>query len=121
MEKLDNKRRFPHSHGTAAAISLNLKTRSVALGIERALPSNPVGVSPPVKCPVYEKLRREYLDAACRFQQSRLKPPTSAEFSQTIALKTVTKERALAQTRIRLLCEKIKAVSVVPDRTPGRF
>jgi hypothetical protein len=33
MEKMENKGRFPLSHGTAAAISMNLKTRSVALGI----------------------------------------------------------------------------------------
>jgi hypothetical protein len=33
MEKMENKERFPLSHGTATAICMNLFTRFVALGI----------------------------------------------------------------------------------------
>ena len=33
MEKMENKGRFPLSHGTAAAIYMNLFTRLVALGV----------------------------------------------------------------------------------------
>jgi hypothetical protein len=33
MEKMENKELFPLSHGTAAAISMNLMTRFVALGV----------------------------------------------------------------------------------------
>ena len=33
MEKMVNKERSPLSHGTAAAISMNLKSKTVALGI----------------------------------------------------------------------------------------
>jgi hypothetical protein len=33
MEKMENKERFPLSHGTATAISMNLFTKFVALGI----------------------------------------------------------------------------------------
>jgi hypothetical protein len=33
MEKMENKERFPLSHGTATAILMNLFTKFVALGI----------------------------------------------------------------------------------------
>jgi hypothetical protein len=33
MEKMENKERFPLSHGTAAVISIDLFTNFVALGI----------------------------------------------------------------------------------------
>ena len=64
-----------------------------------------------MKCPVYEKLRKESVDAARRFQQAYLRPPTSAEFSQAIFLRNATRERALAHTRKCLLCENTATVS----------
>ena len=33
MEKMENKERFPLSHGTATAIFMNLSTKRVALGL----------------------------------------------------------------------------------------
>ena len=46
MEKMVNKERSPLSHGTAAAISMNLKSKKVALGIRaRRAPSSVVRTS----------------------------------------------------------------------------
>jgi len=58
-----------------------------------------------MKCPEYEKLRKEYFEAARKFQLVYSEPLARAEFIQAVALRNSTKERALAHKQKCLLVQ----------------